>query len=216
MILKELSAALKPHLLDVNGGFHPGPQDGLDAGVTTVVLIGPGEPGFWPHVTAQPEFGDGETDPLDRWSRRVLGSLARDLGAQALFPFGGPPWHPFVAWAQRSGRAWLSPVGLLVHDTAGLFVSYRGALAFGGRIDLPALPPRPCDTCTTQPCRGACPVAALTPDGYDVSACRAYLTTPAGADCMTKGCAVRRSCPVSRAYGRPDVQFAFHMKAFAK
>jgi epoxyqueuosine reductase len=53
--------------------------------------------------------------------------MACDLGAKALFPFGGPPWHPFIAWAKRSGRAWESPVGFLVHDQAGLMVSYRAA-----------------------------------------------------------------------------------------
>jgi epoxyqueuosine reductase len=58
-------------------------------------------------------------DPIDRWSRRVIGHMACDLGAKALFPFGGPPWHPFIAWAKRSGRAWESPVGFLVHDRAG-------------------------------------------------------------------------------------------------
>ena len=49
--------------------------------------------------------------------------------ATALFPFGGPPWLPFPAWARRTGRAWDSPVGLLVQRRPGLFVSYRGALA---------------------------------------------------------------------------------------
>jgi hypothetical protein len=68
--------------------------------------------------------------------------MACDLGAKALFPFTGPPWHPFIAWARRSGRAWESPVGFLVHDRAGLMVSYRGALALSHRIDLPATPGR--------------------------------------------------------------------------
>jgi hypothetical protein len=47
------------------------------------------------------EFRDGRPDPIDRWSRRVIGHMACDLGAKALFPFGGPPWHPFIAWAKR-------------------------------------------------------------------------------------------------------------------
>ena len=78
-------------------------------------------------------------DPVDRWSRRVIGRLACDLGAKALFPFGGPPYHPFYQWALRTGRAWESPVRLLVHDTQGLMVSFRGALALREAM---AVPPR--------------------------------------------------------------------------
>jgi hypothetical protein len=182
-------------------------------GCASLVLLGPAGPGFWPHVSAEPEFADGAPDPLDRWSRRVIGALAADLGAQALFPFDGPPWHPFTGWARRSGQAWPSPVGLLVHDTQGLMVSYRGALALPHRLALPPVSPRPCDTCTHQPCRSACPVGALAPGGYDVPACKADLDRP-GNDCMARGCAVRRACPVSGGAGRTEAQSAFHMGYF--
>jgi len=182
-------------------------------GFASLVLLGPAEPGFWTHVTGTPEFADGAADPLDRWSLRVIGALARDLGGRALFPFGGPPWHPFTDWARRSGRAWASPVGLLVHDTAGLMLSYRGALALPGRIALPGPGEPPCDACAEQPCRTACPVSALDAEGYNVPACKADLDRP-GNDCMARGCAVRRACPVSRQYGRSEAQSAFHMGYF--
>jgi epoxyqueuosine reductase len=76
---------------------------------------------------SEPEFTDGRPDPIDRWSRRVIGHMACDLGAKALFPFGGPPWHPFIAG--RNARAapgkarWASSSMI----KAGLMVSYRGA-----------------------------------------------------------------------------------------
>jgi hypothetical protein len=147
-----IAERLARHRLEVFGAFHPGPGDGAPAGTQTLLLLGPSEPGFWDHVTATPEFTDGRPDPLDRWSRRVIGHLACDLGAKALFPFAGPPWPPFIAWARRSGRAWASPVGFLVHDRAGLMVSYRGALALKRRIDLPAPPEAsPCEGCA-RPC----------------------------------------------------------------
>ena len=38
--------------------------------------------------------------------------------------------------------------------------------------------------------------------------------TPLENDCMSKGCAVRRACPVSQSYGRMEDQSAFHMRAF--
>ncbi|MDM8164721.1 ferredoxin [Roseovarius sp.] len=188
-------------------------QDDLPEGVASLVLLGPLEPGFWPAFTASPEYLDGAPDPLDRWSHRVITGMAEALNATPFFPFGGPPYQPFIAWAKASGRAHSSPVGLLVHDTAGLMISYRGALGFADRIDAPAPPPSPCESCETRPCLTACPVDAFASGSYDVAACKADLDRP-GNDCMTRGCAVRRACPVSQGHGRLEAQSAFHMRAF--
>ncbi len=179
----------------------------------TIALLGPLEPDFWRRFTAAPEYRDGAPDPLDRYSKRVIGALATALNARALFPSDGPPYPPFLDWARASGRCHLSPVGLLVHDTAGLWLSFRGALRLPKRLPIPAAPPSPCATCA-QPCRTACPVGALGAQEYDVAACHAWLDTPQGAPCMTTGCAVRRACPVGATYGRLAAQSAFHMKAF--
>ncbi len=136
-----------------------------------VVLLGPAEPGFWTAVSQASEFADGRPDPLDRWSRRVIGDWAERLGATPLFPFDGPRWLPFIDWAKRTGRAWASPATFLVHGEAGLFLSLRGALALPWAIDLPPVMVRPCDGCETRACLSACPVAAPGPGGYDVAAC---------------------------------------------
>lgn len=202
------------HSLEIFGAFHPDTGDGAPEGAGTLVLLGPSEPGFWDVFSASPEYRDGAADPLDRWSARVIGGLAQALGATALFPFGGPPFQPFIGWALKSGRAWVSPVGLLVHDRAGLMVSYRGALAFADRLGLPQGVENPCESCADQPCLTACPVDALGPSGYDVPACKGQLDTPDGVACREGGCLVRRACPVSRRYGRLEVQSAFHMRAF--
>lgn len=213
MRCEDIDERLSAHRLEVLGGFHPGPEDGTPEGCETLLMIGPREPGFWAHVTAEPEFADGAPDPLDRWSRRVIGRLACDLGGKALFPFGGPPWHPFIGWAKRTGRAHESPVTLLVHDRAGLMVSYRGALSLRERIALPDPPPAPCAPCP-RPCETACPVGALGKAGYDVGACHAFLETEGGRDCLEQGCRARRACPVSETYGRRPEQSAFHMRSF--
>src|SRR5690606_32793914 len=126
----------------------------------------------------------------------------RSLDGTAYFPFGGPPHRPFIAWARRSGRAHPSPVTLLVHDTMGLMVSYRGAIGLRYRLRLPAPAANPCDDCIPRPCLTACPPAALTGGGYDLDACHGFLDRPEGQDCMATGCAVRRACPVSQAYAR--------------
>ena len=209
--VQELAAAVH---LAVLGGFHCINDESLPNGTRSVLMLGPQEPGFWVHIRSQPEW-DGAPDPMDRWSRRVIGRLACDLGAKALFPFGGPPWQPFYSMALRTGRVWESPVRILVQAEQGLMVSFRGALALRAAVDLPAPVARPCDTCA-KPCLTACPAAALTGDGYDVPSCHRYLDTEPGADCMNFGCAVRRACPLSESYARLSAQSAYHMGQFHK
>ncbi|WP_333712094.1 ferredoxin [Yoonia sp.] len=176
----------------------------------TITLIGPDEPRFWDIFTASAEFRDAAADPMDRWSLRVIGDVAEALKAEPLFPFGGPPYHPFQSWAVASGRFWASPIGFLVHERAGLFASFRGAI----RWDKPAeigTAAQPCLTCAA-PCKTACPVGAFR-DGYGIAACKSHVTSPAGADCRAGGCLARRACPVG-ASRRLHAQSAFHMEAF--
>lgn len=210
--LAEIAALAARDHLEILGGFHAKEDPSLPKGTRTLLLLGPAEPGFWAHLQAQPEW-DGAPDPLDRWSRRAIGRLACDLGAKALFPFGGPPYHPFFRWALQSGRIWESPVRLLVHADQGLMVSFRGALALKQQLSLPPPAARPCDSCAA-PCVTACPAGALTEAGYDLPACHGYLDTPPGTQCLTTGCAVRRACPVSQTYARLPAQSAYHMGHF--
>lgn len=185
----------------------------MPPGTRSLLMIGPKEPGFWPHLQAQPEW-DGAPDPIDRWSRRVIGQLACDIGAKALFPFGGPPYHPFYQWALRTGRVWDSPVRLLIHASQGLMVSFRGALAIKEVVGLPPPAAKPCDACP-KACLAACPAGALGEGGYDVPACHTYLSG-GDRDCMKSGCLVRRACPVSATYARMPEQSAYHMGQFHK
>ena len=214
MNLAQITDMAAAQHLAVLGGYLCGDDEGLPAGTRSVVMLGPAEPGFWGHIRAQPEW-DNAPDPMDRWSRRVIGRMACDLGAKALFPFGGPPWQPFYTMALRTGRVWDSPVRILVQADQGLMVSFRGALALRQVIDLPPTVPRPCDDCA-KPCVTACPAAALTTNGYDVPACHQYLDTQSGADCMKFGCAVRKACPLSESYARLPEQSAYHMGKFHK
>ncbi len=180
-------------------------------GADTITLIGPDEPRFWPFFCASPEYRDGGPDPLDRWSHRMITVVAAQMNAEPLFPFGGPPYAPFYTWAVRSGRFWPSPIGFLVHDDAGLFASFRGALRWNGPAQT-AASEQPCLTCTNQPCATACPVGAFD-DSYDVAACKAHVASDAGADCRAAGCLARRACPVGQGTRLP-AQAAFHMEAF--
>lgn len=187
----------------------------IHEGEDTIALLGPNEPGFWAHFTASPEYQNGNSDPLDRWSRRVISRLAADWGGDPVFPSDGPPYAPFLDWALQSGQAWQSPVGMLVHAHAGLMVSYRGAVRLPGRYDLPPARANPCESCVTKPCLNACPVNALNESmEYDVPRCRTHISSAIGNACLTGGCLVRRSCPVSQDYGRLPAQSAFHMRSF--
>jgi hypothetical protein len=200
--LPDISRAAHEAGLTVLGGFHDNDQ--------TIFLLGPDEPGMWERIKAAPEWAG--PDPVDQWSERVITALANRFGGTALFPFGEPPFHPFIGWALKTGRIHSSPAGLLVHGTQGLFVSFRGALCLPGHVAVPAPQDPPCTTCAARPCLSACPVDALKGDHYDVAACKAHIATPAGQDCLSSGCRARRACPVQP--DRLPDQSAYHMRVF--
>ena len=210
--LAAISGAANSFGLEVFGTFHTTPDEGFGAG--TMVMFGPNGPKFWPTFKGSFEYADGLTDPIDRWSKRVLTDIAKRFSGTTHFPFGGPPYAPFYTWALRTGRAWQSPVQLLVHDKAGLWASYRGAIHFDEEFANEVPKASPCQTCLGKPCLTACPVGALNENRYEVASCHSFLDQPRGTSCMQNGCKVRASCPVSVAYERANDQSAYHMKVF--
>jgi hypothetical protein len=200
------------------GAFHPVAEDLAPAGTGTVVLVGFTGNLEWPAFANSFEASDGLSDPLDRWSRRVIGGLADELGAAALFPFGGPPFLPFQRWAQNAEPVTPSPLGILIHPDWGLWHAYRGALAFRERLELPPqdMRPSPCESCDGKPCLSACPVDAFGLAGYDVPVCVAHISSLAGGDCISFGCRARRACPVGVEHRHGSDQASFHIAAFVK
>jgi hypothetical protein len=182
----------------------------------TLVLIGFVGADGWRAFEQSVEAADGAAHPLDRWSRRIIEGLARDCSAEAVFPFGGPPYLPFQRWAMRAEPVHASPLGLLIHPDFGLWHSYRGALAFAEEIAIPPVEqrPSPCETCVERPCLNACPVGAFAPRRYDVPACAGHLRDPRGGDCMDGGCLARRACPIGAESRYAPAQAHFHMRAF--
>ena len=177
----------------------------------SIALIGADGNRMWNIFSRSAETLDGRPNPLDRWSVRAISSVAKALGARALFPFGGPPWRPFGDWAREGEGARASPVAMQVSPMRGLWMSYRGALGFRGRgkIRRPA-GDDPCLECPA-PCLSACPVNAFSGGDYNVSECTRHLNAPAGEVCLS-GCLVRMACPVGKA--PPLAQRRFHMRAF--
>lgn len=212
-----LCAEVRRAGLEPRGGLLAEAGEGLSAEAVWLLLLGAVGGSLWPAFATAPEAQDGAPDPLDRWSRRVVEGLAARLGARALYPFGGPPYRPFLRWARRAEGLSPSPLGMLMHPRHGLWHAYRGALAFaavpaGWEAEAPL--PSPCRSCAARPCLSTCPVGAFSAAGYDVAACRRHLARPEGADCLTGGCRARRACPQAPELRYAAEQAEFHMRAF--
>jgi len=208
--------------LRLRGAFHPLAADqvpGVPGRGTarTLVLLGNVGGSLWAEYRAAPEAGDGEPDPLDRWSARVIEGLATAFGALAVYPFRGPPYHPFQRWARRAEPVAPSPIGPLLHPRWGLWHAYRGALAFAERLELPPAPAPVdslCASCADRPCLATCPVEALGDGHYEVPACARHLGSGQGDACLHGGCLARRACPVGVEWQYPPGQQSLHMQAF--
>lgn len=203
--------------LSVIGGFHTLPEHGAPEGVASIAMLGMAREG-WDVFAASPEANDGADDPMDRWSLRVVTALAGDVDAVPLFPFGGPPYQPFLRWAAATGTIWPSPIGMSIHAERGLWMSFRGALGFAEARDdlITAKDERPCESCTAKPCLTSCPVGAFTDGVYDVPLCVSHIETAEGADCLGQGCKARHACPVGRDWVPQPAQATFHMGAYLR
>lgn len=211
--ISEIQDLLRPHGLVVLGVVDPSDSD-QDS---SLLLAGNTGSDMWSVFVESAEFADADPDPLDRWSRRVGETVAVKLGAEVLFPFEGPPYPPFLKWAQQTGRAFPSPLSMFIHRDHGLWHAYRFALRL--RIT-PARGPvypadaSPCLSCIAQPCLDACPVEAFSTGAYRVDDCLAYLAESANSVCRKTGCRARRACPVAVENQYRSEHAQYHMEAF--
>lgn len=208
--------------LAVRGGFHPKPREFEQLqsriSVGTIVLLGFTGSMQWELFKYSAEASDGLPHPLDRWSRRIIGSLANDLGALDVYPSDSSPQLPFQRLAARSESVHQSPIGLLIHSQWGLWHAYRGALVLSDRIELPTVEPSVsmCAGCAAKPCLSSCPVQAFRWGSFDVQACVSHVLSAAGSDCRERGCRARRACPVGTEFTYVGDQMQFHMHAFLR
>ncbi|MCP4492183.1 MAG: 4Fe-4S dicluster domain-containing protein [Gammaproteobacteria bacterium] len=219
MNAEQIKTALEPFGLRLRGIAIPTAQEvtacKLGKPAKAIALVGNIGSSFWSVFSQTKEFVDGKPDPLDRWSVRVARQLAPEFDAIPVFPSQGPPYPPFLQWAQRAENLHQSPLGLMIHPQYGLWHAYRFALALPEIIQTDHDGEEsPCLRCIDKPCLNTCPVAAFTTAGYDVSACAKYLQTTPQAECFQHGCMARFSCPVGSKYRYVDAQSQFHLQAF--
>ncbi|MDX8532343.1 4Fe-4S dicluster domain-containing protein [Mesorhizobium sp. VK25A] len=220
--VEEIAAALAANGLILRGGFSFGDDEVAPAGPSgaptrSVLLVGQAGAAPWPHFQRWLERQARDiANPLDSWSREVIGAVAQEFGARAVSP-SDRPYLPFQQWAMRAEGLKPSPLGILMHPTYGLWHAYRGALLFEDELSLPEVHEaiHHCDTCVEKPCLKSCPVDAYSTEGFAYQACLAHVRGADGKACRNGGCLDRNACPYGAEYRyAADVQ-AFHMAAFA-
>lgn len=223
--IRTIRAALEPHGLIPRGALAFAEAQGplLDGGTHAagVLLVGHAGSTHWPAFRAWCGKGDEDRgpDPLDGWSKAVIGPIAAAVGATAFFP-SDAPYQPFQQWAMAAEGLEASPLGILIHPVYGLLHGYRGAIAFR---QVPQdfepslrLEDKPCRACPDKPCLTACPAHAILPEGFQYQPCRSHLASLAGDGCLDRGCLSRNACPVGSAYRYCSDQLRFHMAALKR
>ncbi len=181
-------------------------------------LIGSVGDEFFDYFKASEEYHLAD-DPLDKWSKRIIDSLAIKLSAEPVYPFDLPS-PPFQRWAMASDDVSQSPLGILIHHEYGLWHAYRGGLKFKN-LDYsePAAFSKassPCDECLAKPCLHACPVGAFTVGAYDTRACSSHLETGDSRACFALACVARKACPVASELSYKTETAQFFMQSFGR
>ncbi len=191
---------------------------------------------FWNIFYSSSEYQDQQPHAMDRWSQRIGKTLAQQWQGTLMLPFAGPPYWPFLTWAQTLGYSAPSRLGMHLHKHYGLWHSYRFAIAAPWRLADSATTntntntdsttdntyQSPCPTCH-KPCVSACPVDAFrNPAAYAVQPCRSYVkqcfaqphTIAPHQNCAQQGCLARHVCP-HKVGSYTTQQRQYHMRVFA-
>lgn len=201
----------------------------LAPGAGTALVIGHGGPAGWERmveVDGEPGSARPGHDPIDAFSRRTgeeLVHLLADAGCEArvVLPSDRCTLN-FLQLGEESGFGTISPaIGLLVHPRFGPWVSLRAAILVQGQpfgdsawSHSIACEYQPCTGCK-RPCLEACPADAYTERGFppDLDKCISHRQTGG----CTRGCDVRRACPVGAdyRYGPDEERFRHSYSLFA-
>ncbi|MER9438590.1 4Fe-4S dicluster domain-containing protein [Mesorhizobium sp. M0618] len=218
-----IAAALHANGLVLRGGFNfttgnAPPTGSSGAPAAAVLLVGQAGAAPWPYFLRWRESQPEQiANPLDTWSREVIGAVAQDFGARAISP-SDKPYLPFQQWAMRAEGLKPSPLGILMHPHYGLWHAYRGALLFDDELPVQAAEPGAhlCDSCVEKPCLKSCPVDAYSAQGFAYQSCLAHVRGAGGSPCRSGGCLDRNACPYGTEYRYPPEVQAYHMASFAR
>ncbi|MCV6603089.1 MAG: hypothetical protein OIF54_16275 [Cohaesibacter sp.] len=184
---------------------------GQDSQPGTIVMVGNAGSAMWTPFDQAREKND--PDAMNKWTQQSLQPIADSLNCDLVFPFAGPPWYPFVSWAERSGNVVKSPLGMGLHREYGLFHAHRGAFLFKEILPVAARKTgNPCQDCVSQPCLSACPVSAFGGKAYNVAHCKSYMQDQK-VECWT-GCLARKACPIGQDCHYSAEHARYHMQAF--
>ncbi|QPC92464.1 hypothetical protein [Mesorhizobium sp. INR15] len=217
-----IAAALLANGLILRGGFNFAPGEAPTTGASgapakSVLLVGQAGAAPWPHFLKWRERQPQDIkDPLDTWSRELIGVVAKQFGARAVSP-SDKPYLPFQQWAMRVEGLKPSPLGILMHPRYGLWHAYRGALLSESELPIQIAETviHLCDACVGKPCMKSCPVDAYSPEGFAYQTCLTHVRGSHGEPCRSGGCLDRNACPYGTAYRYPKGIQAFHMASFA-
>jgi len=160
-----------------------------------LILLGHGGTTLWAALKAS---GIVSANPIDDFSRATVDQWFAanfpDNVCRILYPGGNPPS------LQRLGQlaGWHHPSPFMVGINAywGSWFAYRVVLLADTELaPTPALAGQsPCVSCSSQPCRPACPAGALPESGFVLQACLSYRRQPDSA--CRSACLARLACPV--------------------
>lgn len=175
-----------------------------------VVIVANGGRSLWPRFRASEE-ARAVRDPLDRYTRRVLGEAAATCdpaAAVALYTDRrAETYLPMMALAQRAGLGVPSRLGVLIHPEYGPWLAIRGLLFVPFEVESgEPLDYAPCVGCPA-PCATACHGGVVGADGVDVEGC--FRTKLLKRACRAD-CDARRACVVGPEHTYPDEQIEHH------
>ncbi len=183
----------------------------------SVLVLASGGRAFFDRFEASPEVGE-RTDPLDRYTRRVVLEAADRLAregsrARPLFYFERRDgvFADFAALAQACGLGVPSRLRIVLNPRYGPWLAIRALLVT--ELALSPTPPiadfTPCEGCPA-PCAAACPGAALDAGPLCVVRCRENRRRDPACELR---CDARRACVVGPEHAYPARAEAHHMRA---
>ena len=208
--------------MEVLGSFVPlADEAGYETGQNLVgIMIANCGQDMWRQFEKSAEYLDGQADPMECWSARVLGDIAAEHSATLILPFE-QPYPPFQTWAKRAAQLHQSELGILIHPKYGLWFGLRGVMFVDAqKLDIAGMAENEgrdiCASCVEKPCLDACPVGAFGNKTLQVDKCFTHLKSNFDPDCMKEGCAARAACPVGSEYQYCSEQLVYHMRAYFK